>query len=184
MKNLIIVLFAALLSGCSIVGPGTRGIRVSLGQANPESLREGLYLWIPFVYGMSKMDVQIQKSEIEINAASKDMQDVITHFALNWHINPEKVVEVYKTIGNENNVLTNIITPAKQAEYEAIKAKQDAVAEVNRAEGQARAQNLLKLTLTPELLQLKALEKWNGQFPQVMGSGTLPFINLKMKGNE
>jgi hypothetical protein len=33
--------------------------------------------------------------------------------------------------------------------------------------------------LTPELLQKQAIEKWNGQFPTVMGgNGALPFINL------
>lgn len=254
MKNLLIVLLAFSLSACSIVGPGERGIRVSLGKANPEPLTEGLYLWIPVLFGMKKLDVRIQKNEVETNAASKDMQDVVTHFALNWHINPQKVMQVYTTIGDEDDVLRNVISPAisevlkqatarktaeeiltkrhelkeevdngiknhmekygvtiddvniinvtfskdfahaveqkqvaeqraKQAEYEALQARQTAIAEVNRAEGQAKAQNLLKTTLSPELLQLKALEKWNGEFPQVMGGGTLPFINLKVKGN-
>jgi len=33
--------------------------------------------------------------------------------------------------------------------------------------------------LTPELLQKQAIEKWNGQFPTVMGgNGALPFINV------
>jgi regulator of protease activity HflC (stomatin/prohibitin superfamily) len=68
---------------------------------------------------------------------------------------------------------------AKQAEYEALKASKDAEAEVNRAKGQAEAQRLLRQTLTPQLLQKQAIEKWNGQFPTVMGgNGALPFINI------
>lgn len=71
---------------------------------------------------------------------------------------------------------------AKQAEYEALKAAKQAQAEVNRAKGQAEAQRLMRQTLTPELLQKQAIEKWNGQFPQVMsGNGTLPFINISPK---
>ena len=69
---------------------------------------------------------------------------------------------------------------AKQAEFIARKATQEAQAEINRAKGKAEAQRLLRETLTPELLQKQAIEKWDGQFPHVMtGEGTLPFINLK-----
>lgn len=68
---------------------------------------------------------------------------------------------------------------AKQAEFIAVKASKEAVAEVNRAKGQAEAQRLQRLTLTPELLQKQAIEKWDGRFPTVMGgNGTLPLINI------
>jgi len=76
---------------------------------------------------------------------------------------------------------------AKQAEYDAIKAEKQAQADINRAKGQAEAQKLLRLSLTPELLQKQAIEKWDGQFPQVMGNGALPFINIspdKLKSRE
>lgn len=68
---------------------------------------------------------------------------------------------------------------AKQAEYEALKAEKDAKATVNKARGQAEAQKLQKLTITKEILQKMAIEKWDGRFPQVMGSGAMPFINMK-----
>lgn len=257
MKNLTIafwVVFLAiallfLLGGCSIVGPGERGIRVSFGTTGTESLPQGLYLWVPVAYGLKRMDVRIQKSEVDTAAASKDMQDVTTKFALNWHLDPAKVVKVYTDIGSEYDVLQNVISPAiseilksstakktaeevltkrhelkeeidaeiktrmlkygiiiddinivnvsfskdfahaieqkqiaeqraKQAEYEAIKAKQDAVAEVNRAQGQSEAQKLLRVTLSPELLQLKAIEKWSGAVPQFMGSGSNMLFNI------
>lgn len=70
---------------------------------------------------------------------------------------------------------------AKQASYEAEKATQDAKAEVNRAEGTAKAQGLLKSTITKEILEQRAIEKWDGHFPQVMGSAAMPFLNLKMQ---
>lgn len=68
---------------------------------------------------------------------------------------------------------------AKQADFLALKASKDAAAEVNRAKGQAESQRLVRQTLTPELLQKQAIEKWNGQFPTVMGgNGALPLINI------
>lgn len=68
---------------------------------------------------------------------------------------------------------------AKQAEFDVQKATQEAQADVNRAKGQAEAQRLQRLTLTPDLLQKQAIEKWDGHFPTVMGgNGTLPLINI------
>ncbi|MEA5582982.1 prohibitin family protein [Nodularia harveyana UHCC-0300] len=68
---------------------------------------------------------------------------------------------------------------AKQASFIAQKATQEAQADINRAKGQAEAQRLQRLTLTPDLLQKQAIEKWDGRFPTVMsGNGALPLINI------
>lgn len=66
----------------------------------------------------------------------------------------------------------------EQAHYLADKAKVDAEASVNQARGQADSQKLLQASLTPVMIQKLALDKWDGHFPSVMGSGTLPFINV------
>ncbi len=67
---------------------------------------------------------------------------------------------------------------AQRAVYIAQKAAREAEAEVNRARGRAEAQRLLQETLTPAVLQNKALEVWDGKFPLVYGGGALPFINI------
>ncbi|MGL5195444.1 MAG: prohibitin family protein [Chroococcales cyanobacterium] len=68
---------------------------------------------------------------------------------------------------------------ARRASFIAQKAEQEAFADINRAKGQAEAQRLLRENLTPSILQKEAIEKWNGQFPMVMGgNGALPFINI------
>ncbi|PZU93519.1 MAG: membrane protease subunit, stomatin/prohibitin [Pseudanabaena sp.] len=70
---------------------------------------------------------------------------------------------------------------AQRAVYIAREAEQEAEATINRAKGQAEAQRLLRETLTSELLQKQAIEKWDGKFPQVLGgSGAVPFLNLDM----
>lgn len=69
---------------------------------------------------------------------------------------------------------------AQKAKYLTQKAEQEAKAEITRAKGQAEAQRLLQQSLTPELLQKQAIEKWDGQFPQVMtGEGTTPLLDLR-----
>ena len=78
---------------------------------------------------------------------------------------------------------------AQQAEYELQKQSMLAKAEVAKAEGeaqsilvrakaQAEANRLLQSTLTANLVQSKAIDKWNGVLPQVSG-GSTPFIDLR-----
>jgi regulator of protease activity HflC (stomatin/prohibitin superfamily) len=81
---------------------------------------------------------------------------------------------------------------AQQAEYELQKNQMLAKAEVAKAEGeaqatlvrakaQAEANQLLQATLTSNLIQSKAIDKWNGTLPQVSGGAT-PFIDLRALG--
>jgi regulator of protease activity HflC (stomatin/prohibitin superfamily) len=60
---------------------------------------------------------------------------------------------------------------------------------ITQAEGQAEAQRLQKLVLTPELVTMRALQvqeeaiaKWNGIMPLVTGGAT-PFVSLGSFGN-
>lgn len=69
------------------------------------------------------------------------------------------------------NDLSRIETEAKQARARAVG---EAEAQLALARSQAESQRLLKETLTPDLIQLRALEKWDGALPQVScgGAGT------------
>lgn len=68
---------------------------------------------------------------------------------------------------------------ARRAAYEAITAQRQAAARVYRAEGEAKSQELLQATLTPEILQHEALERWNGHLPLVMGNDATPLLDFK-----
>ncbi|BFI95281.1 MAG: prohibitin family protein [Rhodanobacter sp.] len=66
---------------------------------------------------------------------------------------------------------------ALQATYDLQRTKIQAEQEVAQAQGQSEAQKLLQQTITPQIIQLKAVEKWNGVLPQVVGgNGTLPMV--------
>lgn len=79
------------------------------------------------------------------------------------------------------------------AEQRALKAARDldrikleAEQAVATAEGQARALRAQRLEVTPELIRLRevenqrlALERWNGQLPQFVGSDAIPFISMQ-----
>lgn len=247
---------AVLVAGCvglnafSIVSVGERGVVMQFGKVQDTVLDEGLHFKLPFVTEIKPLNIRVQKTDIESTAGTKDLQILNVSMALNWHIDPNQVNKVYQRVGDESQIVKQIIEPAitevfkaatpkrtaeeilkqrselkaeidaelknrlsnyyiivddasltnisfsaefsksieakqiaeqqaKQAEYDALRAKQEAEAEINKARGQAEAQRLLRQTLTPELLQKQAIDKWNGQFPTVMGSsGALPLINI------
>ncbi|MBW4489898.1 MAG: prohibitin family protein [Trichocoleus desertorum ATA4-8-CV12] len=245
-----LLLGAMLFRPFVIVNAGERGVVMHFGKVQNQVLDEGIHAVMPVLTSVKKMSVRVHKDDINARAASKDLQDVTTEVAINWHIDPAQVNTVYQRVGNKEQIVSGIITPAvsevvkaatakknveeiltkrtelkgeiddqlkkrlasygllvddvslvnfgfspefnkaieakqiaeqeaKQAEFTALRAKQDAEAAVNRAKGQAEAQRLQRLTLTPELLQQQAIEKWDGRFPTVMGgNGTLPLVNI------
>lgn len=63
------------------------------------------------------------------------------------------------------------------AQQELVTVRTQAQAAVEKAQGEARAQLLQRQTLTPLMVQLRWIDKWNGQLPGVTGGGT-PFINI------
>ncbi|HEY9849173.1 MAG TPA: prohibitin family protein [Leptolyngbyaceae cyanobacterium] len=234
-----------------IINAGERGVVMQFGQVQQKILPEGIHPIIPIVNTVQTLSVRVQKHQIPAQAASKDLQDVFTDVALNWHVLPEKANLIFQQIGNEREVVQRIINPAieevlkavmalytaeqiitkrgevkagideqltlrlsqyniavddislvnihfsqrfseaveakqiaeqeaKRAEFIALKAAQEAQAEINRAKGQAEAQRLLRENLTAQILQKQAIEKWDGHFPTVLGgNGALPFINIK-----
>ena len=62
-----------------------------------------------------------------------------------------------------------------QAQQELAQAKVEADKKIAEAQGQAEAQRLQQQTLTPEYLQMKAIEKWDGKLPTT-NAGNIPFI--------
>jgi len=69
---------------------------------------------------------------------------------------------------------------SKKAQFIADKAIKEAEAMVNAAKGQAEAQKLQQQTLSSELLQKMAIDRWDGKLPTYLGAGSpVPFLNLK-----
>jgi len=69
----------------------------------------------------------------------------------------------------------------QRAEFVRQQAEKEGQRQLALAEGQAKANRLLQESLksSPEVLQMKALDKWDGKLPAYMGSGSVPFIRLE-----
>lgn len=64
------------------------------------------------------------------------------------------------------------------AQQQQAKAQVDAQTKVIEAQGQADANARLQQSLTPGVLEQRAIDRWDGHMPQVSGAGVTPFINL------
>ncbi|MDD5198323.1 MAG: prohibitin family protein [Terrimicrobiaceae bacterium] len=77
-----------------------------------------------------------------------------------------------------------------QAEASAAERKLSADAEAYSTEVQSKARaDAIKreaesLRSSPEIIQLRAVEKWDGTLPRIQGSGVLPFMNIGSLGGE
>lgn len=73
------------------------------------------------------------------------------------------------------NDLERIKTEAEQVE---VKALEDAKAKIEIAKAEAQAQELLRKTISDQIIQLRAIEKWNGVLPLYVGESGGIFLDL------
>src|SRR5512143_3157163 len=64
-----------ILNPFVIVGAGERGVVMNFGAVQDKVLDEGLHVRVPLMQKVIKMDVRVQKSQTDAEAASKDLQD-------------------------------------------------------------------------------------------------------------
>jgi len=119
----VVVVFGVLILielAIAVVGPGERGILIQLGNIKAV-FDPGLHFKIPFIQNVVVMDVRTQKSQVQVDAASKDLQSIHTLVALNYHVDPIKVDTLYQQIGVE--YAERIIDPAIQESVKAATAQ-------------------------------------------------------------
>lgn len=103
------------------IGAGERGVVLNWGAFNGEVSGEGLHFRTPIKQSIIKMNVQVQKEEVAVSAASSDLQTVSAKIAVNYHLNPEKVGVIYQTIGKDFK--ERVISPAIQEAMKSTTAK-------------------------------------------------------------
>lgn len=106
-----------------IVSAGERGVWMRFGQVQDQVLEEGIHVIIPLVDTVQKLTVRVQKQEISTEASSRDLQDVFTDIALNWHIIPEEANLLFQQVGTVDDVIDRIINPAIEEVLKAVIAQ-------------------------------------------------------------
>lgn len=112
-------LIFGFISSYYSVPAGHRGVLLQFG-AVKDVLGEGMHFIIPGVQKVSVIEVRTQKEDAKASAASKDLQNVSTNVAINYHLDPLEVGKLYKNVGL--NFASRIIDPATQETVKAVVA--------------------------------------------------------------
>jgi regulator of protease activity HflC (stomatin/prohibitin superfamily) len=103
-----------------MVPAGHRAVLMRFGAVTGE-LSEGIHLIMPFINSTEVIEVRTQKEESQASAASKDLQTVTTILALNFHVEPSKVDDLYRDVGRD--YVSRIIDPAVQESLKVVTAR-------------------------------------------------------------
>ena len=116
-----IIILMLLGSSFRIVESGYVGIRVRLGKVSNQTTSEGINMKVPFIERIEKMSIRVQKTEVTTNSSSKDLQDVDMSLVVNYHIDKEQAVKLYKTVGKNYEQI--ILQPAIEEGIKAVTSK-------------------------------------------------------------
>ena len=111
-----------IIFGCfGTISAGEKGVLLQFGAVTGKVFDEGLFFKVPFIQKVQHLDVKIQKEQVEVSAASKDLQTVTSQIALNYHLDASKVADLWQKVGR--NYKVRIIDPAIQEAVKASTAK-------------------------------------------------------------
>jgi regulator of protease activity HflC (stomatin/prohibitin superfamily) len=167
---LLLALIFILSSFLVIVNPGERAVLMKFGQVQDRVLSEGIHLIIPIVNTVEKLSVRVQKQEISAEASSKDLQDVFTDVALNWHIMPDKTNSIFQQIGNKTAIIDRIINPAVEEVLKAVMAEYTAEEIITKRRAvKAEVDTFLTERLTPYYLAVDDISLVHVHFSERFG---------------
>jgi regulator of protease activity HflC (stomatin/prohibitin superfamily) len=149
-RNIFVALIVLVLlsSFFVVVNAGERGVLMRFGQVQPQVLDEGIHVIIPIAHTVQKLSVRVQNQEISAEASSRDLQEVYTDVALNWHIIPTEANIIFQEIGDKVAIVERIINPAVEEVLKAVMAKYTAEEIVTRRnEVKAEVDHLLTARL-------------------------------------
>lgn len=106
-----------------ILNPGQAGVLSILGKAQDGVLLEGIHLRPPLVSNVDVYDLTVQKFEVPAESSTKDLQDLKASFAINFRLDPIQVVEIRRTQGTLQNIVSKIIAPQTQESFKIAAAR-------------------------------------------------------------
>jgi regulator of protease activity HflC (stomatin/prohibitin superfamily) len=161
----IVFVIGLFLTCIAIVPRGTVGVALQFSAVTGDYRTQGLQFKSPIVK-LVIVNVQTQKEEVLATAASKDLQDVSTTIALNYHLNPSSAPEVYRDLGLD--YIVKIADPAIQETVKQVTARHNAEDLIIRREViKEEITSELTNRLAPRGITVEALSITNFQFSPV-----------------
>lgn len=154
----------ACFSSFYVIDAGERGIVLTFGSLT-KVVDDGFHLKVPFVQKVTKVDVRTRKAHAPAAASSQDMQKVSTEIALNYHLDPAKLADIYTKYGMD--VESNLIDPRIQEVVKAVTAKYRAEQLLQQREQvKSEIETSLRIALAPYRIVVEALQITNFSFSE------------------
>src|ERR687897_779690 len=162
----VIIISIIAVSSVRVVDAGNRGILVQFGNVDTDvSLDEGLHFVVPFRDNVVQIEVRTQKIVESATSASKDLQDVSTQVALNYHINPDRAQVLYQQLGPDYS--NRVILPAIQESVKQVTARFNAEELITKRETvKNQIEEQIKARLAPYNIIVDALSITEFAFSQ------------------
>lgn len=110
-----IFLLGFILSWFYIVQPWQVAFEKRLWTIDDNVVWQGLYFKIPIITNAIKYNVKnIVITDKKVSSSSRDLQDVFTDVAVNFSLRKSKVVDLYSTVWDENDIEEKLIRKATQ----------------------------------------------------------------------
>jgi regulator of protease activity HflC (stomatin/prohibitin superfamily) len=106
-----------LLSPLVVINPGERGVITHFGAVDPIPLNEGIHFRVPLRDRVVRIDVKVQKHEVDAKGSTKDLQDLKAVFAVNFALQSDRVAQTYQQQGNLDQIVERIIAPQTQESF-------------------------------------------------------------------
>jgi prohibitin 2 len=111
-------------SSTYVVEPGTRGVRVTLGKADSQSLPEGFGVKAPFVTRIVSVSVRQRTAELRADCFSSDLQQVGVELRVLYRIPEQSVVSIYQQYAGDP--FDSLIAPRVQEALKEVTALETA----------------------------------------------------------
>lgn len=158
----LIVGAVSALGSFYTVQSGEVGIIKTWGQVT-DITGEGLNFKIPFAQSVEKYDIRTRKGDAPAQASSKDLQSVSTTVSLNYRIDKQNLMGVYKSIGLD--VESKIIDPRVQEVVKSVTSKYTATQLVSlREQVRSEIESALRASVTKFGITLEGVQITNFNF--------------------
>lgn len=119
LLGLVFVVFGMMTT----VPTGHTGILTTFGRVENTTLEAGMHVKLPWQEVVC-MDNRTQKGSVEMTGFSKDIQEVIISYSINYQINKQNAQNIYKSIGTD--YYDRVMAPRIQETVKSVIANYDA----------------------------------------------------------
>ncbi len=114
-----LILLVIIFGSFGTIAAGNVGIKTRFSKVIG-TVQPGLYMKMPIIDGITSMDVQTQKDQVDAIAASNDLQSVTATVAVNYHVESQDASTIFANIGAD--YADRVISPAIQEAVKSITA--------------------------------------------------------------